>query len=162
MRNNKGITMVILVVTIIVLLIIVGITVKLGQNTIKETKLENLKTNMLLIKAKTKETAEKANFYYKENQITDQVKEQLIGTEITNTSQYGEILGETEEGTIYYSLSNDNLNDIGLKDIKEDEGEFIVKYDISNASVEIYNTLGFKDENKVTKYSLTDIENIEL
>ena len=62
MKENKGITMVALVIIVILLLILVGVSTGTGGNLIKQTKLENLKTNMLLIKVKAKEYVENANF----------------------------------------------------------------------------------------------------
>ena len=62
MRNNKGITIIVLVITIIVLLILSGISIKTGNNIIKQSSLENIKTNMLLVKIKAKEYVENANF----------------------------------------------------------------------------------------------------
>ena len=60
--NEKGITLVALVVTIIILLIIAGIALSGGKNTIKRANLESIKTNMLLIKAKALECVEEVNF----------------------------------------------------------------------------------------------------
>ncbi len=47
---------------------------------------------------------------------------------------------------------------MGLSNIKLSDTDelYIVKYDIQNAKVEIYNTKGYEG-----KYSLTDIEQIE-
>ena len=62
MKKNKGITMVALVITIVLLLILAGISIGTGGNIIKRTELENLKTGMLLIEVKGKEYVENANF----------------------------------------------------------------------------------------------------
>ena len=62
LREAKGITMVALVITITVMLILATITINLGKETIKQTKLESLKTDMLLIEAKAKEYVESASF----------------------------------------------------------------------------------------------------
>ena len=48
MKNNKGVTLVSLTITIIVLIIISGLTVNLSNDLIKQAKLQDLKTNMLL------------------------------------------------------------------------------------------------------------------
>ena len=54
-KNNKGITLIALTITIIILLILASITIYSGKESIKKAQLESLKTNMLLIKAKAKE-----------------------------------------------------------------------------------------------------------
>ena len=62
MKKDKGITMVALVITIIVLIILSGVSVGTVNKIVKSSELENLKTNMLLIKVKGKEYIENANF----------------------------------------------------------------------------------------------------
>ena len=62
MKKNKGITMIVLVITIALLLILAGISIQGGSSIIKRADLENLKTDMLLIKVKGKEYVENANF----------------------------------------------------------------------------------------------------
>lgn len=58
MDKNKGITMIVLVITIALLLILAGISIQGGSSIIKRADLENLKTDMLLIKVKGKEYVE--------------------------------------------------------------------------------------------------------
>ena len=153
------------VITIIVLLIIAGISVYSGTDIIKRAKLEELKTNMLLIETKAKECVENANFKLgkidnlgddeKQNRINE-AKKELKGTEIDEADN---IDIEKSEYNYYYKLTEDNLKDMGLSNIKlsDTDGLYIVKYDIKNAKVEeIYNTKGYEG-----KYSLTDIEQIE-
>lgn len=167
MKKNKdrGITLASLVITIIVLLIIAGISVYSGTDIIKRAKLEELKTNMLLIETKAKECVENANFKLgkidnlgddeKQNRINE-AKKELKGTEINKADN---IDIEKSEYNYYYKLTEDNLKDMGLSNIKlsDTDGLYIVKYDIKNAKVEeIYNTKGYEG-----KYSLTDIEQIE-
>ena len=62
MKNrNDGITLVSLVITIVVLIILAGIGANSGIKTIKKAKLEEIKTNMLLIEAKAREYMEEIN-----------------------------------------------------------------------------------------------------
>ena len=56
MKENKGVTMISLVVIIALLTLIAGISIGQGSKVIKSSQLENLKTNMLLIKVKAKES----------------------------------------------------------------------------------------------------------
>lgn len=130
---------------------------------------------MLLIKSKAKEYVENANFSIgatidtveveeKNNRINN-AKEKLKGTEITDKNEISNIENnvESNEYIFYYKISTQELNDIGLNNVKSDEknGFYIIKYDIKNIEVEIYNTKGFKDEDK-TYYSLTDIQNLNI
>ena len=77
LKNNKGITLMTLVITIIVLLIIVSITVNYGIDSISKAQIQNMQTNMLLIEAKAKKYVENANFQLgvKPDEATDEMKE---------------------------------------------------------------------------------------
>ena len=179
MKENKGITMVTLVITVIVLLIIAGISIGTGNKVIKSSELENIKTNMLLIKAKGKEYVENANFKLgtnfnnstdKEKRI-EAAKEELKGEKITDVAIFEQNIGITKEDITkdndeykyYYKLDEDDLTDMGLSNVKSDEknGWYIIKYDINDVGVEVYNTAGFENEGKMY-YSLTDLQNINL
>ena len=183
MKKNRGITMVALVITIVVLLIIAGISIGAGNNAIKNSKLENLKTNMLLIEVKAKEQIENAKFRLgtsfdkateeeKKNRVNTAKSEFTTGKEIVdeniifnnNTKITTEKIKEDNTNNVYYyKLSTQNLMDMGLKNVKSDEkdGYYIVKYDLKNSTIEIYNTEGFDDEGNVA-YSLTDIKQVRL
>lgn len=179
MKENKGITMVTLVITIIVLLILAGISIGTGNKVIKSSELENVKTNMLLIKVKGKEYVENANFKLgtnfenatdKETRMTT-AKGELKGTEIVDSNEFNGNIGITEDQfqeekanlSFYYRLSTQDLTDMGLTNVKSDEknGWYIIKYDIKNVQVEIYNEKGFEDEGTIY-YSLSDIENLNI
>ena len=84
-----------------------------------------------------------------------EAKKELKGIEITEADN---INIELNDYNYYYKLTEDNLKDMGLSNIKLSDTDelYIVKYDIQNAKVEIYNTKGYEG-----KYSLTDIEQIE-
>ena len=60
-NKNRGITLASLVITIIVLLIIAGISVYSGTDIIKRAKLEELKTNMLQISIKDQNGSESSH-----------------------------------------------------------------------------------------------------
>ena len=181
MKKNRGITMVALVITIVVLLIIAGISIGAGNNAIKNSKLENLKTNMLLIEVKAKEQIENAKFRLgtsfnraTEEEKTNRVntaKSEFKGDEIVdgkifenNTKITTEkIQKDNTNNTYYYKLSTPDLIGMGLKNVKSDEknGYYIVKYNLQDSTIEIYNTEGFDDEGNVV-YSLTDIKQVRL
>ena len=169
MKTNKGITMVALIITIILLLIIAGVTIGSGSGLIKESQLENQVTNMLLIKSKGKEYVENANFKLGTNideaeDKTDKInnaKSELKGTE-TDISTYSNIEATESEYVFYYVLNDQDLSDMGFPKLKsnESDGFFIIQYDIKNAEVEVYNTNGYTDDNG-TYYSLTEMQELE-
>ena len=182
MEKNNGITMVALVITVIILLILSGISINEGSNIITKSKLENIKTDMMLIKVKGKEYVENANFNLgtsfekltdenEKNTRLENAKTKLKGTEIENIENLDSKLSitsdkfkeEKENMIYYYKLSTQDLEDMGIENVKSDEknGEYIIKYDIKNIEIEIYNTQGFKNEDKYY-YSLSELESLEL
>lgn len=170
-KNEKGVTLIILVIMIIVMLIIAGITIYNGNDAIKKANLENLKTNLLLIQAKTKEYVEEVSFRMgtkpdetKRNSVREEVYQnegKLIA--LSNASEEvksaATVAGINPNDTCYY-VSREALNNLGLNQVPEGKGDYyIVKFDETNLTVEIYNTKGFSDKG-ILKYSLTDIDNI--
>lgn len=177
--NTKGITMLSLIITIIILIIISSITLGTGSNIIKKSELENLETNMLLIKVKAKEYIENANFKLgtnienaidKESRITN-AKNELKGEEIKESNIFYEIIKRTTEEIsqdnqnyiYYYKLSTTDLTEMGVSKEKSDEqnGWYIIKYDTKNVETEVYNTKGFENENK-KYYTLTEIQELNI
>lgn len=152
MKNNNGITLTTLIITIIVLIILAGVTITIGYDVVEKAKLENIKTNMLLIQAQTKTALEEYNF------SKDETK--LIGTKLsdsdTNIVQKLNNAGITTIDDWYY-LQDEDYQEMNLSDVKPEENEyFLVKYDKENLEVEILNTKGYKN-----KYTLTELQNME-
>ena len=163
-KNEKGITLIVLTVTIIIMLIIASIAIYAGTESIKNAKLEALKTNMLLIQAKAKEYVEEVSFKIGvttgvdasevENR-TNQARTEIYVNEaqleiVTDTSKIPEL---TSGNT--YKVGQEALKKMGLEQIENTNGEYWVTFDEENCTVEVYNTEGYQG-----KYSLTDIENI--
>lgn len=171
--NEKGITMIALIITIIVLLIIVGIAISGGKSTIKKAKLESLKTNMMLIKAKSLECVEEVNFKLgPNNQKTEEEKTEIRentyesndGAKLKKLSDLNlenpgiTISNEIPQDESVYWVTEDTMEKWGLNRISLSEGEvYLIKFNENEAKVEIYNTIGFEG-----KYSLTDINEINL
>lgn len=172
--NEKGITLVALIVTIIILLIIAGIALSGGKNTIKRANLESIKTNMLLIEAKALECVEEVNFKLgPNNQKIDEItsiRENVYEYGNDNSAKLkkiSELNSERPDITIpseipqdetVYWVTEETMQKWGINKIKLLEGEaYLIKFNETEAKVEIYNTLGFNG-----KYSLTDINEIEI
>ena len=160
-KNNKGITLIALTITIIILLILASKTIYSGKESIKKAQLESLKTNMLLIKAKAKEYVEQASFKngVNKSEISEEAKNELKGKE-ANASDYSKQNITINGGEILYKLTSDNLKEMGLKDVKLGSNEeYLVKYNIKDVTVEVYNTSGYEN-NGTTVYSLSELEKI--
>lgn len=178
LKNNQGITLLTLVITIIVLLILTAVSIDIGKNTIKDAKLQNMKTNMLLIEAKVKEYVENANYELgvKPDEATEEMQTKANsmlegegkGTKITSSdSLYSDLsaIGVEQEaidnGTVY-KISTEDLSKMGISGVESDdeEGWYIVAYNITNSSAKIYNTTGIKSEDDTIKYCLDDIRDL--
>ena len=184
MKNNKGITIVVLVITIVILLILAGISLGSGNTIIKNSKLENIKTNMLLIEGKGKIYVEKASFdlgttidsqtQEEKGKRIEKAKSELVGEEIVvdeNSENNifsnninitnAQIQADNTNYIYYYKLSTENLENMGITKVKSDakNGWYIIKYDLKNCDVEVYNTKGFENKN-IKYYSSNEIENL--
>lgn len=168
MKNRtEGITLVALSITIIILIIIAGISIYSAKETIQKTKLEGLKTNMLLMQAKAKEYVEDATFKMGINP-TEEKKTEVRGKVYGSDSEEGAKLQKAESSEIpsdfgiidtstCYWLTETAQTNWGLSKIELGKNEkYLIRFDETNITVEIYNTEGYNG-----KYSLTDIEQIQ-
>lgn len=166
MKKQKGITLVALTITIIVMLIIASITTYVGMDLIKEAKLQDLVTNMLLIQAKAKEYLEEVNFQTAnmtdEAEIEQVKNETLKGKKITENSEVqtaAQNTGKIDEAHIneYYYLEQTNLEEMGLGELNSEEyGYFIVRYDFENLKIEVINTNGYNGN-----YTLEQLQQLQ-
>ena len=174
-ENQKGVTLIALTITIIVLLILAGITIYTTKESVKKANLEGLKTNMLLIQTKAKEYVENASFDLGVNpaNATDEMKtkaqSELTGEDkgtIVNSSDsitskllaIGISQEDINNGKVY-KLTTENLEKMGIKDVEsnDEDGWYIIVYNIDDTTAEIYHTIGYDG-----KHSLTEIEQINL
>lgn len=159
-KNEKGITLMVLIITIIVMVIIAGIAIYSGTETVKKAKVEGIKTNMLLIQAKTRAYVEEASHQIgiegtrteeEKNTIRDKVYKQEGG--LIPVSEAGITLPSGIETENSYLVNEQALKKMGLEQIHSDTGDYIVHFDEKEVTVEVYNTEGYE-----SNYSLTEIE----
>lgn len=163
-NENKGITLVTLTITVIVLAIIAGITVYTGVDTVKRANLESLRTNMLLIQAKAKEYVEEASFKIGPNN-NDEVERKEIAKNVYEGYGLGKIDDLDSISNIVenpgkcYEVNSTALNNMGLSKIAEDmekDEKYIVEFDEKELTAEVYNTIGYQG-----KHSLTELEELQ-
>lgn len=189
--NNKGISLIILVITVIVISIIASIAIYYGTETIKKANVETIRTNMLLIKAKANEYCEEANFKLGTSRApkleegqeeTDEFRQKLaqyLEPGIKYLENKNSETGEKEDpkrpafardnghsniapsinGQFVTQLDDSNAQIMGVKGV-ENIDKYLIRFDIIENKVEIYYLDGVKDDNDMTKYSLTEIEQI--
>ena len=176
-KKENGITLVALVITIILMLILATVTINIGKGQILNAHLQNYKTNMLLIEAKAKEYVEKASFNLgvnptdetrqnAQNELQGEGKGTLVTTSdsiINDIKAMGVADIDTQiSGKNVYKLSTSDLEKMGINGAKsdEEEGYYILIYNIPESTVKVYNTLGFNINNEI-KYCLDDIREID-
>lgn len=132
--NQKGITIMALVVTVIVILIIAGISINEGKSLIKKSKIENLMTNMIVIKSKSKVIAEEVNAATW-NKTDEEKNAKFIdgdtyAMQVTTISQEqaSQLDADIKNAEyICYLITEETLEYMGLSEI-DDEESYIVVY----------------------------------
>lgn len=167
LKNNKGITLTTLVITIILLLILASITTYGGSELIKKAKAESLKTNMLLIQAEAKSAVEQVKFEmysldtnaadYNEK-VSEIRSKNLIGIPLNENeslrSQVQNIVGVETDLSNFYYLTPENLQSMNIE-TDSTNNDYVVAYDINNVDVDVYYVKGYKIDNTMC-YSLDD------
>ena len=162
-KREEGITLVALSITIIVMIILAGIGIYGGTDIIKEAKLEELKTNMLLIQAKAREYVEDATF--KMGMNPDEPKKTSVRNEVyienaklqkATDSEIPSSFGITDTTTCYW-LTSETQTNWGLGKMKlENDEKYLIQFNETDVTVEVYNTKGYQGN-----YSLTAIDQIK-
>ena len=162
MKNENGVSLPILLVVVVVIAIVATVIGKYGMLMMTETKLQDLRTDMLLIQAETKKDLEEIRFqtvnldsnkeedFEKIKQIR---QEYLKGTPVQETDILNNIPTEILIDENCYYLDESILKDIGVKETDSEKyGYYIVKYDFDNTTTEVMNTKGYEGQ-----YTLTDL-----
>lgn len=148
-ENQKGITIITLVITVILLIIITSVTVYTGTSVIKQAQLQTISTNMMLIQVKIKTIAEQAKF----NKDTSNYKGILV-SEVSGNSKIDKLVNDKiiDDVAKSYILSKEDLSSMGLEKIDIDDG-YVVNYETS----EIIYVKGFENEGNIY-YKLSDLK----
>ena len=148
-KKEQGITIVALVITIIIMLILVGVSIEIGSNIIDKSNLEDIKTNMLAIQGKSMSIGEKNSFDPGTNplvgvQITDKINYIVSGYTISaDLKSELEKVDSAEGGAAeYFIWTKQNLIDSGLNNIKTDDSK--VFYIVDYNSNEVFYSIGYQ------------------
>lgn len=171
MKEQRGITLVALIMTVIILIIIASISIYEGRTAIVNAKIQTFETNMLIIKAKAKEYGEEIDaelWAYSEDEETEEEKKTELLAEYgfvessissTITAQLDSELGT---GDIEVYSIEQLLIDNGLSELQEDtsDGEYLVVYSADDyTKVDVVYTGGISyDEG--TYYTLSALQEV--
>jgi Tfp pilus assembly protein PilE len=142
LKNEKGITLVLLIITIIIMMILVGVTVHFSNDAIDKATLEDIKTDMISIKTRAKIIAEQYNF---------KDIDALVGSTITD--EEAQKLDLTNSDKILKWSSSD----LASQNLGAIEGDtYVVSYDLDEPNkCEVYYLKGYEGE-----YSLSDLKDL--
>lgn len=146
-KSSKGITVIALVITIIIMLILATITLNYGTGEVEKAKLEDLKIVMLLIQGRARIVIDKESFgedYDKTGMIKVLEATEYDMSNLQNL--------DTTNLYIWEQEAMDN-NDIDVEITTEEF--FVIDYQTG----EVYYSLGYNDGEN-TYYSLTDIQSL--
>lgn len=169
LKRQSGITIIALVITVILMIMLAGVSVYYGSDAMKKGKLEDIKTNMISINAKAKIVAEEYNFKDIENlvgtKLDENEEQEGLQTETYKISDELKRMfeGKNENGeakfdiTRLYVWANEDLESQSLGAIDIDNEKFyIVYYNLENTNeCEVYYSKGFDG-----KYSLSELQDI--
>lgn len=167
-KENRGITIIALVIMIIVITILAGISITQGTDLIKTSKVETFVTNMITIRAKAKVYAEEVNAETWDLEDKSSKKEELYleKYKMKKSKKEDEIISRvdsninTGNGCECYEISKETLKQMGLEDLAKEstDGEYAVVYDASDyKNLDIVYVSGI-DYKKVKYYTLSSLQ----
>lgn len=148
MRNSKGVTLIVMVLAIVIIAIIIFVGMQYVKNYIAQQRIEDIKAAMLSIQGVVTNINNK--------HTVDEQTNALIGSKIdleNNTTGYN-VTEELKnsllsvENTNLYILSQEELNNHGIKDITINNNEFYV---VDYNSGEIFYSLGINGKYKLSE-----------
>lgn len=157
LRNEKGVTMAMLIITVIVMVVVASIAMTAGSNLRKKTELADRVSQMQLIQAKAEEI-------YNEHLYKGS---KLIGQEVT-LNEGDEIRNEK-----WYKLSSEDMKSMGIDFTPTDEYYYCVKYDLTEENseegvdkedidpIDVYYSGGYESTNGNMYYTLEKLKDLE-
>ena len=165
-KNNKGVTLTILVITIIVMFVLFGITYSSATDLLKNTQRNKMRTMLYMVQSRAQILL---NEYLFENDgelaSVDDTKIQsfLKGSVCKNVSEFNSVgFPDTtipgKDTMIYCSWNETTLKEQGIDTNNLTNGDtIIIQYDIKNETVEVASSKGFTSDG-VTIHKLEEFK----
>ena len=155
MKNQRGMSQITLVISIIIIIVIAVLGFNITKKMLERRNVENYKTNMLLLQGKVKIISKEFVMKKEDEEILEgrKVSENLEREDIKELLQKGIISQEDESFERIYIIENEDLERIGLSNIKLKDGYYIVNYNTD----EIIYSKGIEIDQKVY-YKLSEIK----
>lgn len=155
MKSEKGLTLLGTVILIVIIALMVFSIVYFTRMQADKEKLESIRTDMLLVKAKVqtisgKYTLEKKDEILVGTKLSDMKEEKVI-----NEFLEKELFDPEDKNKKYYVLNQENLNELELsKVVLEKNNYYIVEY----ISGEVYYTGGYTNKEGDEHYQVKEVE----
>lgn len=134
LSNNKGITIVVLVITVVVMLILSGIVIYSGMDVLKDAKIQNFTASINQI-----ESAIDTEYFRYQNNSIDILPGEKITTSNTLNSEISSLIGSkltNDNLTAYYYLNADAINSLELSNVEP------MRYIVNYSTGEVIDTKG--------------------
>lgn len=156
-KSEKGLTFIAMIFIVILIALLVFGVVYFTRIQVSNEKLETLKTNMLLIQAKTNVIAQDVemkveNANLKGTKLADMKEDEIIKSFLDKG-----IIDENSEESDFYVLKNQDIKDLGLENVESEDGSY---YIVDYKKNDIITTKGYEASDKKMYYKLSEIENL--
>lgn len=143
-KKNRGVTLISLIITIMVISILAATIFITSVSLIKDTKIKTVASNMYLVKGKAETIYDEYNFSEDESV--------LVGEKYTeDVLKYGANISNND---LWYKWNSNTLSSVGLdSDMLPRSAKFIVNY----TTGEVIYTPGCEDENGDIVYTLSEM-----
>ena len=151
-RKSVVLTYVKIFIVLVIIAAIIYAAVQFFGTKYNEEEFETLKTDMLLIQGKIEVVSQKVDIEEEDTEyIGTSIKENREDEKIQNLVN-NNIIDIDSKKSKYYCINNDNLNELGLENVRVDD-YYIVDYENN----EVIYINGIKNENGDTIYKLSDM-----
>ncbi len=123
MKNNKGITLIIVIMTVVLLTILMGLAITSSIDTFNKSKFISFETNIKLIQKKVDIALEERIDYKTLGHPLNEEQKAKLATIIAKDNKIS--TEDPSAGTLRYFSSNDINEDFELSDIR---GEFVINF----------------------------------
>lgn len=155
-KNEKGITIISLVIAVIIIVLIAAVGITQGREVINKANVQTLNTNMLLVQAKAKIIEERHSFDEENLYHGEQLSTITDNEKINQLKADGVISEEEENYDAYYVLRQSDIYELELNTITLKDAFFIVNY----KTEEVIYSEGIKDLEGNTYYKLSELVNM--
>ncbi len=125
MKNNKGITLIIVIMTVVLLTILMGLAITSSIDTFNKSKFISFETNIKLIQKKVDIALEERIDYKTLGHPLNEEQKAKLATIIANDNNNMISTEDPSAETLRYFSSNDINEDFELSDIR---GEFVINF----------------------------------